>query len=49
MSFFNSVLFPAPDGPLNTTGLGPAIAVKGERREREREFRIGNKWVRLER
>ncbi|PWA25396.1 hypothetical protein CCH79_00005404 [Gambusia affinis] len=24
------VLFPAPDGPLNTTGLGPAIAETGE-------------------
>lgn len=27
MSFFSRVLFPAPDGPLITTGLGPAIAV----------------------
>lgn len=26
MSFFSRVLFPAPDGPLSTTGLGPAIA-----------------------
>lgn len=26
MSFFSRVLFPAPDGPVSTTGLGPAIA-----------------------
>lgn len=26
MSFLSKVLFPAPDGPLSTTGLGPAIA-----------------------
>lgn len=26
MSFLSSVLFPAPEGPLSTTGLGPAIA-----------------------
>lgn len=25
MSFFSRVLFPTPDGPLHTTGLGPAI------------------------
>lgn len=45
MSFFSRVLFPAPDGPLNTTGLGPAIA-KGEA-ERKGEFSVGNHWVRL--
>lgn len=28
MTFLSRVLFPAPDGPLNTTGLGPAIAVR---------------------
>lgn len=26
MSFLSRVLFPAPEGPLSTTGLGPAIA-----------------------
>ncbi len=33
MSFFSRVLFPAPDGPLITTGRGPAIAA-GEAKKR---------------
>ncbi len=38
MSFFSRVLFPAPDGPLSTTGLGPAIAEGGvERRDQYRK------------
>ena len=45
MSFFSRVLFPAPEGPLNTTGLGPAIAA-AERRGGE--VSEGNKWVKLE-
>lgn len=37
MSFFSSVLFPAPDGPLSTTGLGPAIAAGEEERRVQRK------------
>lgn len=33
MSFLSRVLFPAPEGPLSTTGLGPAIA-EGKREKR---------------
>lgn len=33
-SFFSRVLFPAPEGPLRTTGLGPDIPV-GRRGERQ--------------
>ena len=34
MSFFSRVLFPAPDGPLSTTGLGPAAIAEGEEERR---------------
>lgn len=33
MSFFSRVLFPTPDGPLHTTGLGPAIAEREVEKE----------------
>lgn len=34
ISFLSRVLFPAPEGPLSTTGLGPAIA-EGEKQKQE--------------
>lgn len=45
-SFLSSVLFPAPDGPLNTTGLGPAIATvggEGQGGETERQNQLDQK------
>lgn len=35
MSFLSRVLLPAPDGPVSTTGLGPAMAEGDTERERE--------------
>ena len=39
MSLLRRVLLPAPDGPLSTTGLGPAIAVGPEDKK---EVRTGH-------
>lgn len=45
-SLFNRVLFPAPDGPLRTTGLGPDIPVdKGGKPQRDGRTHSLWKWV----
>ena len=38
-SLFSRVLFPAPEGPLRTTGLGPDIPVRGGGRRKSQQGR----------
>lgn len=43
MSFLSRVLLPAPDGPVSTTGLGPAMAEGDTHREEAAQWgeRVG--------